>query len=71
MMVTFTVRVVASAVIRSIWWALPSTRQNQSRRCSGSRRVASSNITVIICAVLCRRLAASHLPLVTGPAAGV
>ena len=39
---TSTPRVLASALIRSIWWLLPSTSATQVRRWSGSRRSASS-----------------------------
>src|SRR5664280_2724410 len=53
-MVTCRVRAWASAVIRSIWWLLPSTRATQVRSWSGSRRSAST-------------LAVSHLFDVTGP----
>src|SRR5450756_2074611 len=59
-MVTCRVRAWASAVIRSIWWLLPSTRATQ-------RRSASAKIWATTDAASATTLAVSHLFDVTGP----
>src|SRR5674536_382492 len=66
-MVTCRVRAWASAVIRSIWWLLPSTRATQVRSWSGSRRSASAKIWATTAAASATTLAVSHLFDVTGP----
>src|SRR5664280_1146287 len=66
-MVTCRVRAWASAVIRSIWWLLPSTRATQVRSWSGSRRSASAKIWATTDAASATTLAVSHLFDVTGP----
>ena len=66
-MVTCRVRAWASAVIRSIWWLLPSTRATQVRAWSGSRRSASAKIWATTDAASATTLAVSHLFDVTGP----
>src|SRR5512133_1031988 len=66
-MVMGTARAWASAVIRSIWWLLPSTRATQVRSWSGSRRSASAKIWATTDAASATTLAVSHLFDVTGP----
>src|SRR5664280_2594651 len=61
------VRAWASAVIRSIWWLLPSTRATQVRSWSGSRRSAPAKIWATTAAASATTLAVSHLFDVTGP----
>src|SRR5450759_566786 len=60
-MVTCRVRAWASAVIRSIWWLLPSTRATQVRSGAGSRRSASAKIWATTDAASATTLAVSHL----------
>ena len=68
--VTLTLRLRASSLIRSIWWLAPSTSATQVRRCLGSRRSASSKVRLITSAGALTMLAVSHLFLATGPGAG-
>src|SRR5674476_1230967 len=64
---TFTLRVRASAWIRSIWWLLPSTSATQVRVWWGSRRSASSKIAATMAAASWATLAVSHLLCAVGP----
>ena len=66
-MCTVMSRVAASAPILSIWWLAPSTSATQVRVLSGSRRVASSNTSVMTIAASWTTLAVSHLPVAVGP----
>src|SRR5664279_2311824 len=68
MISTVVLRCLASALMRRIWWALPSTSAIQVRACSGSRRSASSKIVVTTVAASSTTLAVSHLLRATGPA---
>ncbi len=70
MIMTVTSRVVASVVIRWIWWLLPSTRTTQVCSWSGSRRWASAKIRAITVAEFSATLAISHLFLATGTGVG-
>ena len=69
--VTFTPRALASALIRWIWWLLPSTSATQVRRCLGSRRSASSKTCLMTVPASLTMLALSHLLAATGPPGGL
>jgi hypothetical protein len=70
MIVTLRPRALASALIRWIWWLLPSTSATQVRRCLGSRRSASWKACLMTVPVFLTMLAVSHLLVATGPGAG-
>src|SRR5664280_1633778 len=67
MVVTVMPRVAAWSRMVSICWRLPSTRATQVRSWLGSRRSASSNMRVMTAGMSSVTLAASHLPVTTGP----
>ena len=64
--VTVSSRFSASALMRSIWWLLPSTSATQVRPCRGSRRSASSKTRVTTSAASSATLAVTHLPVALG-----
>ena len=66
-MVTVTPRAAAWARMVSICWRLPSTSATQVRSWAGSRRSASSNMAAMTAGMSSVTLAASHLPVTTGP----
>lgn len=66
-MVTVTPRAVAWSRIVSICWGLPSASATQVRSWVGSRRLVSSNMAAMTAGRSSVRLAASHVPVTTGP----